>query len=121
VTDPSLAIRSLLITGFWDGLLRDDDGVARWIRSYSGRGGRDLLLGGRGQRLDYAARRAGWAEPAPSAAASLVEWKREHEVGRIQEYQAKYGFLADQPVTRWDPGFPHEDLTQEQYEKVWIG
>jgi hypothetical protein len=55
----------------------------------------------------------------PRTAASLEEWMRELEAGHVQEYQAKYGFLADQPITQWDPDLPHEDLTQEQYEKVW--
>jgi hypothetical protein len=52
------------------------------------------------------------------AAASLAEWMRELDAGRIQQYQAN-GFLADQRVTQWDPGFPHPAMTQEQYENVW--
>jgi hypothetical protein len=31
---------------------------------------------------------------------------RELEAERLQEYQAKYGYLADQPITQWDPDFP---------------
>ena len=59
-------------------------------------------------------------ELTPQAAASLQEWMRELDAGRIQQYAAKYGALADQPVTEWDPGFPHEDVTRDEYEKIWL-
>jgi hypothetical protein len=45
---------------------------------------------------------------------------QELEAGRIQEYAAKYGPLADQSVTQWDPDFPHEDLTREEYGEIWL-
>lgn len=46
----------------------------------------------------------------PRAAASLTEWMRELEAGRIQQYRAKYGFLADQPAIRLQPGAERDDL-----------
>ena len=53
----------------------------------------------------------------PRAATSLVEWMSELDAGRIHEYQAKYGGLADQPIVEWD--FPHEDLTHDEYDAIW--
>jgi hypothetical protein len=100
--------------------LREDDDVARWIRSYWDE--EDVTF-------YWEVADDGWvtrhvelvgAELIPRAAASLDEWMRELEAGRIQEYQGRYGCLADQPVTEWDPDFPHEALTREQYETVWV-
>jgi len=56
-------------------------------------------------------------ERRPKAASSLEEWMRELDAGRIQQYQATYGVLADQPIDDW--GLPHVDLTREEYETVW--
>lgn len=38
----------------------------------------------------------------PTVAASLAGWQRELAAGRNQEYLARYGVLADQPITEWD-------------------
>ena len=98
--------------------LRHDGGVARWIRSYWDE--EDVTfyweVGGDGWITRHVELAGSGLDPR--AAVSLQEWMRELEAGRIQEYQAKYGFLADQPITQWD--FPHEDLTREQYERVWL-
>lgn len=51
------------------------------------------------------------------AATSLEEWMRELDAGRIQVYQARYGVLADQPITDWD--FPHSEVDKDEYERVW--
>jgi hypothetical protein len=83
-----------------------DNRVAGWIRSYRNEEDvtfywevgddawitRHVELAGQGQ--------------VPRAAASPAKWTRELEAGRIQQYQAKYGFLADQPVTPWDLTLP---------------
>jgi len=100
--------------------MRHDDRVARWIRSYWDE--EDVTFYWEVGDDGWITRHVELAGPdqVPRAAASLAEWTRELEAGRIQQYQAKYGFLADQPVTVWDPDFPHEDLTREQYEKVWL-
>ena len=92
--------------------------MARWIRSYWDE--EDVTfyweVGGDGWITRHVELAGSGLDPR--AAVSLQEWMRELEAGRIQEYQAKYGFLADQPITQWD--FPHEDLTREQYERVWL-
>ena len=100
--------------------MRHDDRVARWIRSYWDE--EDVTFYWEVGDDGWITRHVELAGPdhVPRAAASLAEWTRELEAGRIQQYQAKYGFLADQPVTLWDPDFPYEDLTREQYEKVWL-
>jgi hypothetical protein len=56
--------------------------------------------------------------PRPVAASSLHEWMRELEAGRIQEYQARYGVLADQPITDWE--FPHDDIDHSEFERIWV-
>lgn len=57
-------------------------------------------------------------ELIPQAATSLDEWMRELEAGRIQEYQARYGVLADQPIMDW--GFPHTTITEAEFETTWV-
>ena len=56
-----------------------------------------------------------------TTAAALDEWPDPEKDGleAIRRYESKYGGLADQPVTDWDPGFPHEELTPDQFEAVW--
>ena len=100
-------------------MLRNHDDVPRWIRSYWDE--EDVTFYWEVADDGWITRHVELAGPhrTPRAAASLAEWMRELDAGRIQQYQAKYGFLADQPVTDWDPGFPREGITQEQYENVW--
>ena len=99
---------------------RDDEKMPRWIHSYWDE--EDVTFYWEVGDDGWVTRHVEVAGPgrSPRAAASLDEWMRELEAGSVQEYQAKYGFLADQPVTEWDADFPHEDLTQEQYEEVWL-
>lgn len=78
------------VTFFWE--VRDDGWVSRGV---------ELAGDGRAQ-----------------AAASLDEWMRELDAGRIQQYQARYGFLADQPIEDW--GFPHDELGADEFEQVWL-
>jgi hypothetical protein len=54
----------------------------------------------------------------PTTAASLDEWQLEFAAGRIQEYQARYGVLADQPVTEWE-GHDPQPLSAAEFEQVW--
>jgi hypothetical protein len=100
--------------------LRDDDVVTRWIRSYWDE--EDVTFYWEVGDDGWVTRHVELAGPdlTPRAASCLEEWMRELRAGRIREYAAKYGSLADQPVTQWDPDFPHEDLTREEYEKVWL-
>jgi hypothetical protein len=54
----------------------------------------------------------------PTAAASLEEWQQELAAGRIQQYRARYGGLADQPVTEWE-GHDPQPLSAAEFERVW--
>jgi hypothetical protein len=58
------------------------------------------------------------SERRPCVAASLVEWMLELEAGTIQSYQARYGVLAEKPVTEWED-FPHVNLSRDDFEAVW--
>jgi hypothetical protein len=54
----------------------------------------------------------------PTTAASLAEWQRELAAGRIGQYQARYGALADQPVTEWE-GHAPQPVSAAEFEQVW--
>lgn len=93
----------------------------RWIRSYWEEGDIDYYF-----EFDE----DGWTlrqvelsgpEKRVTTAAALAEWPDPERDGleAIRQYESKYGGLADQPVTSWDPGFPHEELTAGQFEEVW--
>jgi hypothetical protein len=90
--------------------------MTRWIRSYWAEEGVILYweVGDDG----WITRHIELAGPdeRPKVASSLAEWMSELEAGRIQQYQPKYGVIAEKP-TDWD--FPHEDVTQVQYEQIW--
>src|SRR5262245_56409994 len=60
-------------------------------------------------------------DQTPTVAAALAEWPRADDDGllAVQSYQAKYGTLADQPITEWDHGFPHVEIDQREFETVW--
>lgn len=55
-------------------------------------------------------------------AASLAEWNaaREARLPTVQRYSDHFGGIAEGPVHDWDPGWPREDLSPEEYEDVWI-
>lgn len=58
------------------------------------------------------------ADRTPCAAASLEEWFRELDAGRIQQYQATYGALADQPIGIEE--LPeYEPLDSAEFERIW--
>jgi hypothetical protein len=59
------------------------------------------------------------SDQVPRSAASLAEWQRALAEGRIQQYQARYGALADQPLGEWDAKMPREDLAQAEFEQAW--
>ncbi|MFJ2774695.1 hypothetical protein [Streptomyces sp. NPDC087300] len=54
----------------------------------------------------------------PVAAASLTEWQRAYEAGRLDEYDSRLGITAELPVSEWE-GHDPEQLTSEEFEEVW--
>jgi hypothetical protein len=57
-------------------------------------------------------------ELAPIAAASLAEWQRAYDAGRLDEYDGRFGITAELPVSAWE-GHDLEPLTSEEFEEVW--
>lgn len=57
----------------------------------------------------------------PTVAAALAELPDADRDGlaAVQAYEAKYGALADQPITEWDEGFPHVEVERTEFETVW--
>jgi hypothetical protein len=62
------------------------------------------------------------ADRVPIAAAALAEWPDAHTEGieAIRRYEAKYGRVADQPISEWEAGFPREDIDASEFERVWL-
>ena len=58
----------------------------------------------------------------PIGAASLAELPDARTAGSaaVSEYEQTFGALADQPITEWDAGFPHEEISAAQFEEVWV-
>ncbi|MEV6701620.1 hypothetical protein AB0M68_31430 [Streptomyces sp. NPDC051453] len=54
----------------------------------------------------------------PIAAASLEEWQRAHDAGRLNEYDSRFGITAELPVSEWE-GHEPQPLTAEKFEEVW--
>ncbi len=61
------------------------------------------------------------ADKTPTVAASLAEWPDADRDGlaAVQAYEAKYGALADQPVTAWDDAFARVEIEQTEFETIW--
>ncbi|MFJ6352895.1 hypothetical protein ACIQKB_26030 [Streptomyces sp. NPDC092046] len=57
-------------------------------------------------------------ELTPIAAASLAEWQRCYDAGRLDEYDGRYGTTAYLAVSEWE-GHDPEQLTSEEFEEVW--
>lgn len=57
-------------------------------------------------------------ELTPIAAASLAEWQRARDAGRLGEYDSRFGITAELPVSEWE-GHDPERLTSEEFEEVW--
>lgn len=55
---------------------------------------------------------------AAVAAAALGEWFHELEAGRIQEYGATFGGIADQPINL-DEIDDYEPVSEETFERLW--
>jgi hypothetical protein len=56
----------------------------------------------------------------PRVAAALAEWPDADRDGldAVQAYEAKYGALADQPISAWSD-FPGVAITRDEFETVW--
>ncbi|MFI7236937.1 hypothetical protein [Streptomyces cyaneofuscatus] len=57
-------------------------------------------------------------EPTPIAAASLAEWQRAYDTGRLDEYDSRFGITAELPISEWE-GHAPEQHTSEEFEEVW--
>ncbi|MGX1313174.1 hypothetical protein RKD24_003293 [Streptomyces calvus] len=57
-------------------------------------------------------------ELTPIAAASLAEWQRARDAGRLDEYDSRFGITAELPISEWE-GHDPEQLTFEEFEEVW--
>ncbi|MFI1656472.1 hypothetical protein ACH4ZU_16405 [Streptomyces sp. NPDC020472] len=57
-------------------------------------------------------------ELTPVAAASLAEWQRARDEGRLDEYDSRLGITAELPVSEWE-GHDPEQLTPDEFEEVW--
>ncbi|MFD5782999.1 hypothetical protein [Streptomyces sp. NPDC126933] len=54
----------------------------------------------------------------PLAAASLDEWQRAYDAGRLEEYDNRFGLTSELPVPEWE-GHDPEQLTSDAFEEVW--
>lgn len=52
------------------------------------------------------------------AAASVDEWQQAQDAGCLTDYEQKYGFTAEMPVSEWE-GHNPEQLTSTQFEEIW--
>jgi hypothetical protein len=95
--------------------------AVRWLRSYWDE--EDVLF-------FFEADVDGWvlrqvelrgSDRTPAVAAALAEWPDANRDGiqAVQAYEAKYGALADQPISDWDRGFPHVEIDRPEFEEVW--
>lgn len=59
-------------------------------------------------------------ERTPVVAAALAEWPDADGDGlaAVQAYEAKYGALADQPISE-DEDFPQVEIEQAEFEAIW--
>jgi len=54
----------------------------------------------------------------PIVAASLSEWSTELDAGRIQQYQARFGGVADKPIPA-DEINDYEPVPADAFEQLW--
>ncbi|MDQ3788663.1 MAG: hypothetical protein M3422_15645 [Actinomycetota bacterium] len=92
--------------------------MARWVRSYWDEEDTWFVL-----ELDsegWVTRQVDLRGPTatPVTAASLSEWCRELDAGRIGEYQATYGVLTEKPI---EPAelVEFEEISAAEFERVW--
>jgi hypothetical protein len=57
-------------------------------------------------------------QKTPIAAASLSEWFTELVAGRIQQYQARFGVVAEKPVAA-DEIDDYEAVPVDVFERLW--
>ena len=57
-------------------------------------------------------------QKTPIAAASLSEWFTGLGAGRIQQYQARFGVVAEKPVTVYEID-DYEAIPAEVFEQLW--
>ena len=94
----------------------------RWLKSYWDE--EDILFFFEVNADSWVLRQIELSGPTrtPTTAAALDETlaARDESLKAMQKYEAKYGRIADQPITCWDPDFPREEISQEDFEKTWV-
>ncbi len=57
----------------------------------------------------------------PTVAASRTELPDANRDGLavVQAYEAKYGVLAEQPMSKWDADFRNADIERVEFEAIW--
>jgi hypothetical protein len=57
----------------------------------------------------------------PTTAAALSEWPDPAADGLDAQgaYMARYGVVGDQPLGSWEPDFPLEEISADEFEEVW--
>jgi hypothetical protein len=55
---------------------------------------------------------------------SQHRWRNGPDVDRggidaVRAYEAKYGALADQPISEWDADFPRVGIDRVEFEQIW--
>lgn len=90
----------------------------------------EVLLGRRGHRFYFEAdengvvlRQAELEGPKrkPIAAADYSDFPdaRTDGADAVEEYTNRYGGLAIGAISSWEPDFPHEEISAEEFEDVW--
>ena len=61
------------------------------------------------------------ARQVPTVAGTRAELPDANRDGlaAVQAYEAKYGVLAEQPMSKWDADFRHADIEQAELEAIW--
>ena len=102
-------------------MVKDLKPPVRWLKSYWGE--EDVLFFFEFDEDGWVLRQVELRGPTrtPIAAAAMSEWPDPQTDGldAIRAYTARYGGLADQPMSTWDADFPHEDISAEAFEDVW--
>lgn len=56
---------------------------------------------------------------AAAALADVVRARDEGGIGAVQAYEARYGVVPEKPLDEWDSCFPHEVISQSDFERAW--
>jgi len=63
--------------------------------------------------------RGGSQTPTVAAARAELPDANRDGLAAVQAYEAKYGVLAEQPMSKWDADFRHADVEPAEFEVIW--